>query len=73
VFVGNFGVSEILSKLRRKAAERLDKTKDAVGAFKGEFLTGLREEPKKGEPVVVRAERSEGARSRPKRWGRRSR
>jgi Sec-independent protein translocase protein TatA len=88
VFVGNFGVSEILivlglvvvlfgiprrSKLRRKAGERLDKTKDAVGAVKGAFLGGLRDEPKKAEPVVVRADPPDGAKSKSKRWGRRSR
>jgi Sec-independent protein translocase protein TatA len=79
--VGNFGVTEILivlgvivvlfgiprrAKLRRNAANRLDKTKDALGDAKGEFMSGLRDEPREAvvpDPVTPRQ----------KRWGRRSR
>jgi Sec-independent protein translocase protein TatA len=84
--VGNFGVTEILivlglivalfgiprrSKLRRKATDRLGKSKDAVGAVKDEFLSGLREEPETtaaGKPGVVQTDAGERAW-----WRRRSR
>jgi hypothetical protein len=91
VFVGNFGATEILivlglivalfgiprrSKLRRRAADQVDKTKNAVGAVKGEFLSGLRDEPGEAavrDPVVGRAEPSRRKAWRPKRWRSRSR
>ncbi len=86
--MGNFGATEILiviglivalfgiprrSKLRRRAADQIEKAKDSVGAVKGDFLSGLRDEPSPGaagEPVVVEAEASGRRRSSSKRWGR---
>ena len=79
--MGNFGVTEILivvgvivalfgiprrSKLRRRASDKMAKTKDAVGSVKGDFLSGLREEPPPAvarEPVV-HAEASGGRAAR---------
>ena len=85
--MGNFGVTEILivvgvivalfgiprrSKLRRRASDQIEKTKDAVGSVKGDFLTGMRDEPPMAaarEPVVVEAEASGGRAARLlKRW-----
>ena len=57
--MGNFGATEILvvfavivllfgvprrRKIKRKAADHLHQTRDAVGSLKGEFLSGLRDE-----------------------------
>ena len=70
--MGNFGVTEILvvlgiivvlfgvprrRRVKRRAADQLRQTKDAIGTAKGEFLSGFRDEPARVQesPVAVSA------------------